>query len=258
MQGFIALHRELLDKPIWKKSTPEQKSILITLLLLANHEETEWEWMGRRFKISPGQFVTSLESLAEKSGVSIQNIRTALLKFSKYDFLTNESTKTGRIITITNWGVYQDAKQKPNKPPNKDLTKTQQRPNKDLTTNNNDNNDNNEIKKEDIVPYKEIVFHLNQVCNKNYKHTTETTKKHIHARWVEGHRLEQFKTVIDNKATSWLGTDMEKFLRPETLFGTKFEGYLNEKPKPPPIPPPHQLTDNQIFMDKLMAEMEGG
>lgn len=37
MQGWIKLHRELLDKPIWTESTPEQKTILITLLMMANH-----------------------------------------------------------------------------------------------------------------------------------------------------------------------------------------------------------------------------
>ncbi len=157
MQGYIALYRELLDKPIWKRSTPEQKSILITLLLLANHEETEWEWQGKKFIVKPGQFVTSLDTLSSKSGVSVQSVRTALAKFEKYEFLTNESTKTGRLITITNWDTYQGEQKKANKRPNKDLTKTQQRPNKDLTTN---NNDNNEIMKEDnnppiIPPFKE-------------------------------------------------------------------------------------------------------
>jgi hypothetical protein len=43
--------------------------------------------------------------------------------------------------------------------------------------------------------------------------------------------LEDFKTVIDKKAKSWMGTEWQKYLRPETLFGTKFEGYLNEKEK---------------------------
>jgi len=156
MQGFIALHRELLDKPIWKKSTPEQKSVLITLLLLANHEETEWEWQGKKLIVKPGQFVTSLETLSSKSGVSVQSVRTALAKFEKYEFLTNESTKTGRLITITNWDFYQNLKTRTNKETNKDLTKTQQRPNKDLTTNNNDNNEtmkqNNNITPPNIPP----------------------------------------------------------------------------------------------------------
>ena len=55
----------------------------------------------------------------------------------------------------------------------------------------------------------------------------------INARIKEGFTKEDFIKVIDNKVGEWLGTDMERFLRPETLFGTKFEGYLNQKQKLP-------------------------
>ena len=50
------------------------------------------------------------------------------------------------------------------------------------------------------------------------------------ARIKEGFTLEDFKRVIDWKVSKWIGTDMEQYLRPETLFGTKFESYLNEAP----------------------------
>lgn len=145
--GYIALFRCLLDKSIWKQSTPEQKSILITLLLMANHKENEWEWQGQKFKVLPGQMITSLNSIAERAGkgVSIQNVRTALTRFQKLGFLTYESTKTGRLINIVNWRLYQGELMKANNEPNKAEVKTQQRPNKDLTTNNNDNNVINNI-----------------------------------------------------------------------------------------------------------------
>ncbi|EPF5050210.1 hypothetical protein ACSSTF_004802, partial [Escherichia coli] len=91
--GWIKLYRQLLAKPIWQESTPEQKVILITLLSMANHEEREWEWQGAPYKANPGQFVTSLESIRKKcgKGISLQNVRTALKRFEKYGFLTNES-----------------------------------------------------------------------------------------------------------------------------------------------------------------------
>src|SRR5699024_10018631 len=97
---------------IWKDSTPEQKVILITLLMMANHEENEWEWKGEKFKAKPGQFVTSLNSIVEKggSGVTIRKVRTAIERFEKYGFLTNETTNRNRLITIVNWGVYQELK----------------------------------------------------------------------------------------------------------------------------------------------------
>jgi hypothetical protein len=144
-KGWIKLYRQLLNKAIWQCSTMEQKVILITLLLMANHEEKEWEWQGEKFKCKPGQFVTSLKSIAEKAGsdISIQNVRTAIAKFEKYEFLTNQSTKTGRLITIVNWELYQSQDSKLTK----GLTKHQQSANKALTTNKNDKNDKNDKKK---------------------------------------------------------------------------------------------------------------
>ena len=82
---------------------------------------------------------------------------------------------------------------------------------------------------QDDVPYKEIVDYLNLKTSKSYKHSTSKTKSLIKARWNEGFRVDDFKKVIDNKCFEWIGNpDMAKYLRPETLFGTKFEGYLNE------------------------------
>lgn len=174
-QGWIKVHRELIKKPIWLKSTPEQKAILITILLMANHEESEWEWEGQKFKVQPGQFVTSLESIAKAAGVSIQNVRTAILKFEKYEFLTNKSTKTGRLITIVNWNIYQSQDIENNKAINKEVTKTQQRPNKDLTTNKNDKNDKND-KKNKII-YAEYVSMTEDEYNKLIKQYGEENTK---------------------------------------------------------------------------------
>lgn len=80
------------------------------------------------------------------------------------------------------------------------------------------------------IPYLEIVSYLNEKSNSKYKHSTSKTKDLIKARFNEGFTFDEFKTVIDKKAAEWL-TDqkMNKFLRPETLFGPKFESYLNQK-----------------------------
>lgn len=77
--------------------------------------------------------------------------------------------------------------------------------------------------------YQPIINYLNEKTGKHYKHTTNKTQTVIKARWSEGFTEDDFKKVIDNKVAEWKGTDMEKFLRPETLFGTKFEGYLNQE-----------------------------
>lgn len=89
--------------------------------------------------------------------------------------------------------------------------------------------------KEEDIRYKElynnIVEHLNQKAGTKFKSTTAKTKTAIHARLSEGFSFDDFITVIDKKCAEWIGTEYEKYLRPETLFGTKFEGYLNAKTK---------------------------
>lgn len=141
--GWIRVHRELLRKPIWLNSTPEHCKILVALLLMANHEQGQWEWMGQKFKVNPGQFVTSIDGIKSHcgKGISFQNIRSALKRFEKLGFLTNKSTKCGRLITILNYEGYQGEKRKTNKEGNKPVTNHQQTYNKPITTNNNDNND---------------------------------------------------------------------------------------------------------------------
>ncbi|PZD95211.1 replication protein [Paenibacillus sambharensis] len=81
----------------------------------------------------------------------------------------------------------------------------------------------------DIVPFSEIIDYLNAKAGTKYRASTDSTKRHITARWNQNYRLDDFKAVIDKKCAEWLGTDLEQYLRPETLFGTKFEAYLNQK-----------------------------
>ena len=144
--GWIKLHRALLDKTIWINSTPEQKTILITLLLMANHEPNQWEWKGKKYIVKSGEFITSLEKIVAKcgKGITTQNVRSGLKRFEKLQFLTNESTKQNRLIKIENWSLYQDEENQPNKATNKEVTNDQQRPNKEVTTNKNDKNDKND------------------------------------------------------------------------------------------------------------------
>ncbi|EAG7000652.1 DnaD domain-containing protein [Listeria monocytogenes] len=156
--GWVKLHRDLKEKPIWRSSTPEQKTILVTLLMMANHKENEWEWMGKPFKAKPGEFVTSIKSITEEcgKGISSQNVRTALKRFENYGFLTKESTKVNTLINIVNWGVYQESENKPNTLANNQLTNDSQTANKQLTTNKNvrtkecKNNNNSDLNFKDF------------------------------------------------------------------------------------------------------------
>lgn len=81
--------------------------------------------------------------------------------------------------------------------------------------------------KPDGVP--KIIDYLNERIGASYRSSTKKTKALIKARQAEGFVYQDFINVIDKKAEEWMGTDMQQYLRPETLFGTKFESYLNQK-----------------------------
>ncbi|MFC0525807.1 conserved phage C-terminal domain-containing protein [Pontibacillus salicampi] len=80
------------------------------------------------------------------------------------------------------------------------------------------------------IPYAEIVNYLNHTAGTKYKHTTKKTQALIKARWNEGFGLDDFTNVINTKVNEWINdSNMKKYLRPETLFSPKFEGYLNQE-----------------------------
>lgn len=114
----------------------------------------------------------------------------------------------------------------------------------------------------DKVIYVEIIDYLNAKAGTRYKASTASTRKHIKARLDEGFTVEDFKSVIDKKCSEWLGNSkMEQYLRPETLFGTKFEGYLNAKPQRaqqanmlPPERRETQAEQNKVI--ELMSQLK--
>ena len=106
-----------------------------------------------------------------------------------------------------------------------------------LTENTTENTTENNISTSKI-PYKDIIDYLNEKADKRFKHTTANNQKFIRSRWNEGNTLDDFKRVIDIKVSQWKNDkDMNQYLRPQTLFGTKFESYLNEKPINKPLTP---------------------
>ena len=107
-----------------------------------------------------------------------------------------------------------------------------------------DNNIVENAEKYDMKIITEIIDYLNEKAHKNYRSNNKTTIRHINARLKEGRTLSDFKQVIDNRCATWLGTDMEQYLRPSTLFGSKFESYLNASP------PKRRGSDGRLLGEK--------
>ena len=212
MSGWIKLHRDLI-KWEWYE-TPNMVQFFVHCLLRANHSPKRWQGVD----IEAGQFVSGRMKLSQETGLSQQSVRTCIERLKSTNELTIKSTSKYSIFTLNNWEKYQSGETATS-----NLTNEQPASNQQVTTNKNEKNVKNEKK------YIEVVNYLNQVVGSNYKATTSKTQSLIESRFKEGFTFENFKTVIFKKSAEWKGTEQEKYLRPETLFGPKFEGYLNQQ-----------------------------
>ncbi|EAF7332740.1 conserved phage C-terminal domain-containing protein [Listeria monocytogenes] len=100
----------------------------------------------------------------------------------------------------------------------------------DLKENTTENKKNSVEKLDDTSIFKDVINFLNENAETNYRATTASTKMLIKARVNEGFELKDFKKVIIAKCRDWKNdSSMCQYLRPATLFGNKFESYLNQK-----------------------------
>lgn len=92
----------------------------------------------------------------------------------------------------------------------------------------------------------DIITYFNKKCNTHYKTKTKNTYSLIKARLEDGYTIEDFKNVIDKKYNEWYGTQMEKYLRPSTLFrATNFESYVNQN-----------IIKEETQLEKLQREIK--
>lgn len=109
------------------------------------------------------------------------------------------------------------------------------------------NSSNNKYKDE----IKEIIDYLNAKVGSRYRYNSEGNNKHIRARLNENYTVDDFKVVIDNKVADWLNSNMEQFLRPATLFGNKFDQYLNQRTyKSPQSEVTRKEWDGKFYSDE--------
>ncbi len=231
-KGWIKLHRNIMDN--WVYEDAEYLKIWITFLLEATHKPYK-KLIGNNIEfLERGQFVFGRKKYSQRLNIKEWKIQKATELFVQDEMLkVIKRTNKYTIYEVVNYSLYQQqnqqeetseitgleqSKQQQHHQQNNSKTSTEQQQSNTLQEHKNNKN-----------IYKYIVEYLNQKCNKNFKPTTKKTQSLINARIKEGFSLDDFKKVIDIKCSQWLGTEMEKYLRPETLFGTKFEGYLNEK-----------------------------
>ncbi|EGT4537005.1 TPA: conserved phage C-terminal domain-containing protein [Clostridioides difficile] len=194
----------------------------------------------------------SYRTIAQKSGCSERQAKKVVKDLEKKKLIKKENRTKGNskekesnvyIVLSTKVGGECDAQQVVNVMHNSGECDAQQVVNvvhsnktninkTNLTNNIYSSVEQKEEKTKDKEIYKRVIDYLNKTADKSFKSTTKKTISLIDARLKEGFTEEEFYKVIDNKVLNWLDDDkMNAYLRPETLFGNKFESYLNETPK---------------------------
>lgn len=182
-------------------------------------------------------FFMSNAKLAERLNCSEPTIKRSLARLEEYGFIQRNNVYEGKQIvrrnislggfnydtrvgsTMTLPPVHERSEGSViSDPDNRTINRAINRTEEDILSG-----------KPDHAPYQEILNYFNQQAGTSYRASSKATQHLINARTNEGFTVDDFKKVIDIKVANWKDDPkMSKYLRPATLFGTKFESYLNE------------------------------
>ena len=226
MVRFVKIFPQLLDNPIVCKDA-DHLAVWIYLLLNANSFPKEEMFNNERIIVKPGQMIRGRKMISSKIMVQESKVERILKLFKNEQQIEQVSSSKNRLITVLNWSSYQKNEQRNGQQVNNERTTSEQQVNTNKN-NKKDKKDKNKDSFKDIV--EKSIEYLNIQTGHNFK-PTEANTRHLMARINEGYTLKQIMTVIRNKTVEWEEDEkMKKFLRPETLFGTKFDSYLNYDP----------------------------
>ncbi len=226
MAGWVKLYRSFRD---WEwYDSPSCKVVFIDLLLSANHKEGSY----RGVTLPAGSLTTSQAKIAERTGLTIKQVRSALIKLEGTGEVHIKSTRQFSMITIVKWDKYQqedgqEGEQGEHRGADGGQTEGTQR-----ATSKNARREEGK-KGRSIIPLcsddlpRQVIACLNSICGRKFDASKESSLKWARARIKDGFTLEEFSEVFKHKASEWKNdSKMHEFLRPETLLGNKFEGYL--------------------------------
>ncbi len=222
--GWIKMYRKVENNPVVCKDN-DYFRVWHHLLYNANHTSQFAIFKNEKIEVLPGQFITGRKIIATACCISETKAERILKWFENDQQIEQQKSNKGRLITIVNWNKYQNYEQQIERPMGDTSTIKKQRV---LTIK---ECKNIRMKENSKYIVEQVIDYLNQKVNKNFKTNSKDTVRHINARLSDGYTLDDFKKVIDNQSSKWLNTSMEDYLRPSTLFGSKFESYLNSRPQ---------------------------
>jgi len=212
--NYIMLNRKVFRHPLWNTNREYSRfEAWLDIIRSASFTPKNDVKFGDKTVICDrGEWPISIRFLARRWQWTPMKVRSFLKYLEKEEMITKKNNTANNTanthLIVCNYDRY-------NGEQHREQHREQHKYNKD----------NNKERKN-------IVEYLNKITGKNFKTSSNSTKRLISARINDGFTLEDFITVINVKSSQWLNSDMEQYLRPTTLFSpSKFESYLNEKPK---------------------------
>lgn len=231
LQGVMAKGYGTIPKVVMQDEdlSIEAKAIYSYIASYAGAGQTAFPSVSittKHLGISKNRYYKHRKYLEDKGYISIERLRTEN-GFSKNIYTLNSTVRI-QNVDIRNVDIQNvDTR---NVDIRNEYTNNNSSNNNSINNNSSNRDSTSSSNEHDRIPYLEIVEYLNEKTNSQYRPTSKKTQALIKARYNDGFNIDDFKIVIDNKATEWYNDiKMSKFLRPETLFGTKFESYLNQK-----------------------------
>ena len=159
--AFVKLYKKMLE---WEwYDDINTKVVFLHCLLKANWKSTSWHGIS----LEAGQFVTSLQNLADETHLTIQQVRTALLHLQSTGEITSKQQPKCRVITVNNWNEYQGD----NRQSNKRITVKQQASNRQSTT------DKEYKEKEEGKEVKNLYYPNDELLDKAFSDYVDMRKK---------------------------------------------------------------------------------
>ena len=193
-EGWIKLHRKLLDNPVTMKDT-DHLAVWIYLLLNASHNEHPALFKGEKIMLKPGQLITGRKSIALALHIDESKVERILKSLKSEQQIEQQTSSKNRLISITNWEFYQQSEQQSEQQVNNKRTTSEQQ----VNTNKNIENDKNERK--DIC--QNILDLFNRICCSfgRVKNITKNRAEIIDSS-LKAYSFDDFKKVFEKAEQS--------------------------------------------------------
>lgn len=237
MEGWIKLHRGLLDNDLWRSEPFSRGQAWVDLLLLANHKESFFYKRGNKVIVKRGEVARSSVELSDRWRWSRTKINKFLKDLEKEQQIVIHKSTVTQLITIVNYDIYQEKEQQTEQQKNNRKTAKEQQKDTYKNDKKEKNEEEGEEERKDIVDVIDVCTFFQSETGKSLKIPSSDSNikrsdkyKRINARLQEGATVEDCKAVIRLKNKQWKNKpDMKKYIQISTLFAkANFEKYLDE------------------------------